>query len=957
MIKSPFKFLDSYTLEDRDIFFGRDPEISELYRKVFESRILLIYGVSGTGKSSLINCGLATRFDESDWLPIPVRRGNNIIESLDSCINKQAITLLKKDLNISEKLQSVYLDHFKPVFLIFDQFEELFIFGSQQEKSEFIRLLKEIIDSKVQCRIILVIREEYLAGITEFENDLPEIFTNRFRVEKMKRVNAISAVEGPCKVYNIETEQGFSEELIDKLCQAGADIELTFMQIYLDRIFHIAEALKNEDKTLKFSKELLTKAGSVSDLLGQFLEEQIRKLDDPDTSMAILKSFVSVQGTKRQMNEPEILDTIKAFGTDIKEPDLTRYLTKFVDLRILRERDEAGYFELRHDALASKIYEKFTAIEKDIIEVKQFIENAYLAFTTRKTYLNRDDLEYLSTYENRLFLPSTLFNFIQESKEKLLSQQKALRRLTSIVAIIFLIIVGAGGRYYLNKKSNADIKELVTLALLQEKLDPLGSIKTAFKVRQKDSASTLVQGIILNCFSTMVENRLAVSDSTIPKEFLPRPIPVKGEVLSFRMNHTGSCWYGWTDMKEVFLFGVADSVVRSIKVENEIVTVEMSDNSRYFAVVYKNDKGDVYTLDGRKIFSFETTVNSLMNNRIVRFFPSDKFLMAAVRDNNAVIYDSTGSIQFNLEGHTGRVNSLDISPDGRFVVTASCDKSAFIWNFNHKTHKFSQYDTLIRYKDKYNYYGHADSLIGPNDTIWSCEFNSSGKYVLTASADSSLNIWSLNGVLRNEVFVFAMNSIYGMQWYWPLWNSSFFSEYAGTKKSDIRNSCLSVYFNKVYDATFVANDRAIIASKYSYNDGPERTLDRIFRACVVYFDGRKMISESSKSTNPYILSAQDQKISEGIQTHQILEVTPDRHFFAAVPYKNEVVQIIAEDGYQVLNVQGSFPLFSKDGNALFYINRKSIRYLPMDLKEIYKLVIDKKLFGNPESAGQIWKTL
>jgi ABC-type phosphate transport system ATPase subunit len=68
MVKSPFKFLDSYTISDRDIFFGRDQEITDLYRKVFESKILLVYGVSGTGKSSLINCGLASRFDESDWL-------------------------------------------------------------------------------------------------------------------------------------------------------------------------------------------------------------------------------------------------------------------------------------------------------------------------------------------------------------------------------------------------------------------------------------------------------------------------------------------------------------------------------------------------------------------------------------------------------------------------------------------------------------------------------------------------------------------------------------------------------------------------------------------------------------------------------------------------------------------------------------------------------------------------
>ena len=78
MSKNPFKFLDSYTKEDFDIFFGRDREIEAMYQKVFESKILLVYGISGTGKTSIINCGLANKFEDSDWLPISIRRGFNL---------------------------------------------------------------------------------------------------------------------------------------------------------------------------------------------------------------------------------------------------------------------------------------------------------------------------------------------------------------------------------------------------------------------------------------------------------------------------------------------------------------------------------------------------------------------------------------------------------------------------------------------------------------------------------------------------------------------------------------------------------------------------------------------------------------------------------------------------------------------------------------------------------------
>jgi len=87
-MKSPFKFLDSFTKDDKEIFFGRDKETEELYHKIFESKILLVYCVSGTGKSSLINCGLAKKFNDTDWLPINIRRGNDIVESLEKGLKK-----------------------------------------------------------------------------------------------------------------------------------------------------------------------------------------------------------------------------------------------------------------------------------------------------------------------------------------------------------------------------------------------------------------------------------------------------------------------------------------------------------------------------------------------------------------------------------------------------------------------------------------------------------------------------------------------------------------------------------------------------------------------------------------------------------------------------------------------------------------------------------------------------
>ena len=232
-------------------------------------------------------------------------------------------------------IQSIYLDHFKPVYLIFDQFEELFIFGNSEEKDELIYSIKDVIDSDLQCRFIFSVREEYLAGLTEFEKIIPSFLANRIRIEKMTRQNAIQVIEGPCRLNNIEVEPGFSELLLEKLNPDKPEVELTWLQVYLDKVFRMA---LNEGKDItELSIDLLDRTGEVKDLLGSFLEEQISQLDDPETGMIVLKSFVSVKGTKHQITEEEVIRYSKTLGKNID-----REIVKVPYSEIYQVKDPAG---------------------------------------------------------------------------------------------------------------------------------------------------------------------------------------------------------------------------------------------------------------------------------------------------------------------------------------------------------------------------------------------------------------------------------------------------------------------------------------------------------------------------------------------------------------------------------------------------------------------------------------
>src|SRR5579864_8529394 len=57
-MRSPYKGLLPYTQEDRPYFFGRDGDREIVAANLKASRLTVLYGVSGVGKSSLLRAGV-----------------------------------------------------------------------------------------------------------------------------------------------------------------------------------------------------------------------------------------------------------------------------------------------------------------------------------------------------------------------------------------------------------------------------------------------------------------------------------------------------------------------------------------------------------------------------------------------------------------------------------------------------------------------------------------------------------------------------------------------------------------------------------------------------------------------------------------------------------------------------------------------------------------------------------
>jgi len=964
MLKSPFKFLDAYAKEDRDIFFGRDQEIEELYQRVFESKILLVCGVSGTGKSSLIQCGLANKFEDSDWLPVNVRRGRNVLESLWEELRKVSISALDPPssasgrtlppggdmpIHIVKTLKSIYLDHFKPIYLIFDQFEELFIFGNPGERKEFITEIKTILDSDVQCKIIFVMREEYLASAIEFEREIPTILTNRMRIERMTWANAKEAIEGPCKVAGIKMEEGFDEAVLEKLNPESSEVELTYLQVMLDKIFKIAsgnaqhptsnvqcprkdgreqraEGKEDGDNTqIQFVKSHLERIGDVSDLLGSFLEDQIKQLDEPDTGLVILKSFVSIKGTKRQVTLDDVTEFANSLGKKISEEELKNLIIKFVNLRILRGRDESGRYELRHDSLASKIYEKITLVEKEMLEVRQFIENAHNNYQKRGIPLNSEDLAYISKYESRLFLKGELDEFVQKCKRIITEKKRSFNRILRISAVGFILLISAVIFYYIKSTSSIESRKLALEASLQLDFSPGLSFTTALKAYEKDTTSSIAVKALFDAFNALLEesyltDSLGVVNDPMKEIFNFIPCEVNIEFTTF--SEDGEYIYGYLEDNTVKIWEKNGQEVFSKKLrDTTILAVNFAPDNQHIAAISADSTALIWHISGELACSVDVYYEPLNPARVISFSPTMEIFSNVATNNCVQIRDNTGDLLYELEGHTAPVNEAVFSPNGEFIASASKDSTIIIWRLDSLSKQFKRFWDIKSFQN----------------VVWSVDFSNGSDYVLCASTDTSLHTYVSRLYPFNETGTYLGDALYDSAYYesWP-------------------QIFVEVISGFVISARFTGNDIAIIFTaqndkKYwlqKQND-PLAGSDYFATVLLPAPESHWQLMSRNKNLQSYPWSESDIHPYGGIDMAV-------RGYVASNNLGNSNTNLFHWDQLPLQSFNGIQPEFSPDGNYLLCINGRSLELYPSHEKEIIRLVKEEGLFGELETKLRQW---
>ena len=372
---SPYKGLNAFEDTELDalLFFGRERETEIVVANLIASRLTVLYGPSGVGKSSLLRAAVARSLRAlpeeplvvvfSSWSDDPtVALSEAVGEASGLSTNGSVVTAL-------ERAQST-----RDVYLVLDQAEEYFLYHADDGgPGSFAEALPAVLAAPSRVNVLVSLREDSLAKLDRFTGRIPSLFANTLRLDRLDRGAARAAVLRPVERYveltgeAVSVEPTLVERVLDEVGagqiepalgglggveggDVGGRIEAPYLQLVMQRLWEEERASGSTELRV----ETIDRLGGAQHIVEEHLEGAMADLtpEQKDVAARIFNHLVTPSGTKIAHEVADLAN----FG-QVSESELVPVLTALSERRILRSVDEGGAvrYEIFHDVLGEPV--------------------------------------------------------------------------------------------------------------------------------------------------------------------------------------------------------------------------------------------------------------------------------------------------------------------------------------------------------------------------------------------------------------------------------------------------------------------------------------------------------------------------------------------------------------------------------------------------------------------------
>ncbi len=755
---NPFPGLRPFNINESHLFFGRDGQSDEILQKLSENRFVAVIGASGSGKSSLIYCGVIPILyggfitdAGSKWEIIKTKPGNSPINNLSDSIadsfrinsdvessdqsNIISSFLNSSSLGLVEAIKQFKREKDENIFLIIDQFEELFRYkrdtnnlNSINESIAFVNLLIEAVkQTSVPIYVVITMRSDFIGECSQFQDFTKLINQSNYLVPQMARDDLRKAVSGPIAVGGARITPFLEQQLLNDI--GDNPDQLPILQHALMRTWDYWENNHNNNSPINI--EDYNSIGRMGKALSMHANEAFDELTQKQKQIcqSLFKTLTEKGYDNRGVRRPSSVKEIAAIANasiddTIKVINIFRERGRsFIYPSIEFPINENSIIDISHESLM-RIWDKLVVWVKEENESIQMyirLSEAAAKYQEGKTGLSRPpDLQLALNWKEKqnptlawaqrynpafertmVYLKTSKKEYEAEEENKIKLQKRQLRRtrvfalvlgIASIISLGFMLYsvvmkqesdknrVVAEKQTVLAKKNFKDAEKQKAIA--QEKEKEAVNQKFIADIQKKQAVKSekyaLSQKELANKKSIEATKQKKYAVKSAKEALQQKNIAEKASKRAFSLR----------------MLSIAQSMsVKSIQINNDenlkaLVSYQAYlFNKKYHGIEQNPDiyeglylASKAFDLNNKNIFhEHHNAIKGLVFNNF------DNVLYSTSSDGKIIAYEKNDTSNFVIIHANNSINrSLAISNDGKTLACGTDDAKIQLFNISEK---------------------------------------------------------------------------------------------------------------------------------------------------------------------------------------------------------------------------------------------------------------------------------